>query len=139
MLNKIVLQGRLTADPERRTTPTGTAVASATLACDRDFKDKSTGEKGVDFIPIIAWRGQADFLSSYFKKGRMAVVEGRLQMRNWTDKEGNKRTSAEIVADNVYFGDSKKEEGDPYRATPAEQKQMENCFAELTDDDDLPF
>lgn len=140
MLNKIFVMGRLVRDPELRRTNSGTAVASFTLACDRDFKDKQSGEKATDFIDVVAWRQSAEFVSRYFTKGRMAIVEGRLQMRNWTDKEGNKRVSAEIVADNVYFGDSKKEEGDPYRATPAEQKQMESCFAELNDEDgDLPF
>lgn len=139
MLNKIFAMGRLVRDPELRRTNSGTAVASFTLACDRDFKDKQSGDKATDFIDVVAWRQSAEFVSRYFTKGRMAIVEGRLQMRNWTDKEGNKRTSAEIVADNVYFGDSKKDEGDPYRATPAEQKQMENCFAELNDDGPLPF
>ena len=110
MLNRIILMGRLTRDPELRHTQTGTPVASFTLACDRDFKDKNSGERVCDFINIVAWRSTAEFVSRYFTKGRMAVVEGRLQMRDWTDKEGNKRTSAEVVADSVYFGDSKKED-----------------------------
>ena len=109
MLNRIVLMGRLTRDPELRHTQTGTPVASFTLAVDRDFKDKMTGERGVDFIDIVAWRLTAEFVSRYFAKGRMAVVEGRLQIRDWTDKEGNKRRSAEVIADNVYFGDSKRD------------------------------
>ena len=109
MLNRIVLMGRLTRDPELRHTQTGTAVASFSLAVDRDFKDKQTGEKSTDFIDIVAWRSTAEFVSRYFTKGRMAVVEGRLQLRDWTDKEGNKRRSAEVVADNVYFGDSKRD------------------------------
>ena len=109
MLNRIVLMGRLTRDPELRHTQSGTAVASFSLAVDRDFKDKQTGEKSTDFIDIVAWRATAEFVSRYFAKGRMAVVEGRLQLRDWTDKEGNKRRSAEVVADNVYFGDSKRD------------------------------
>lgn len=111
MLNKIVLMGRLTRDPELRRTTSGTAVASFSLAVDRDFKNKETGEKETDFIDIVAWRNTAEFVSRYFSKGRMAVVEGRLQIRPWTDRDGNKRRSAEVVADNVYFGDSKKDDG----------------------------
>lgn len=109
MLNKIILMGRLTRDPELRHTQTGTAVASFSLAVDRDFKDKQTGEKTADFIDVVAWRQTGEFVSRYFTKGRMAVVEGRLQIRDWTDKEGGKRRSAEVVADNVYFGDSKRD------------------------------
>ena len=114
MLNKIFLQGRLVADPEMRHTPSGVAVASLRLAVDRDFKDKETGEKKADFINVVAWRSTAEFVSRYFTKGRMAVVEGRLQIRDYTDRDGNKRTAAEVVADNVYFGDSKRDaEGGP--------------------------
>ena len=109
MLNRIIIMGRLVADPELRTTPTGTPVATVRLAVDRDFKNKQTGERETDFINVVAWRQTAEFISRYFTKGRMAVVEGRLQMRDWTDKDGNKRTSAEVVADNVYFGDSKRD------------------------------
>ena len=109
MLNRIILMGRLTRDPELRHTQTGTAVASFTLAVDRDFKDRNSGERATDFIDIVAWRQTGEFVSRYFTKGRMAVVEGRLQMRDWTDKDGNKRRSAEVVADNVYFGDSKRD------------------------------
>ena len=109
MLNRIILMGRLTRDPELRHTQTGTPVASFSLAVDRDFKDKQTGEKATDFIDIVAWRQTAEFVSRFFTKGRMAVVEGRLQIRDWTDKEGGKRRSAEVVADNVYFGDSKRD------------------------------
>ena len=108
MLNKIFIMGRLTRDPELRRTQTGTPVASFTLAVDRDFKDKSTGERSTDFIDVVAWRQTGEFVSRYFTKGRMAVVEGRLQMRDWTDKDGNKRRTAEVVADNVYFGESKR-------------------------------
>ena len=109
MLNKIFIMGRLTRDPELRHTQSGTAVASFSLAVDRDFKDKGTGERATDFIDVVAWRQTGEFVSRYFTKGRMAVVEGRLQMRDWTDKEGNKRRSAEVVADQVYFGDSKRD------------------------------
>ncbi len=110
MLNHIIVMGRLTRDPELRRSPSGTAVTSFTLAVDRDYKSQD-GEKETDFIDIVAWRITAEFVSKYFSKGRMAVVEGRLQIRDWTDKEGGKRRSAEIVADNVYFGDSKREGG----------------------------
>ena len=108
MLNKIILMGRLTRDPELRRTGSGTAVTSFSLAVDRDFKSQS-GEKETDFIDIVAWRSTAEFVSKYFTKGRMAVVEGRLQLRDWTDRDGNKRRSAEVVADNVYFGESKRD------------------------------
>ena len=108
MLNKIILMGRLTRDPELRRTGSGTAVTSFSLAVDRDFKSQS-GEKETDFIDIVAWRSTAEFVSKYFTKGRMAVVEGRLQLRDWTDRDGNKRRSAEVVADNVYFGDSRRD------------------------------
>ena len=107
MLNHIVTMGRLTADPIRRVTASGIPVTSFSIACDRDFKN-ADGEKVTDFIDIVAWRNTAEFVSKYFSKGRMAVVEGRLQIRQWTDKEGNNRRSAEVVADNIYFGDSKK-------------------------------
>ena len=109
MLNHIVLMGRLTRDPELRRTGTGIAVASFSIAVDRDFGSKETGEKETDFIDIVAWRNTAEFVSKYFTKGRMAVVSGRLQIRNWNDKDGNKRRSAEVVANNVYFGDSKRD------------------------------
>ncbi len=109
MLNHIVLMGRLTRDPELRRTGSGLAVASFSLAVDRDFGNRETGERETDFIDIVAWRSSAEFVSKYFAKGRMAVVSGRLQIRNWTDKEGNKRRSAEVVADSVYFGDSKRD------------------------------
>ncbi len=113
MLNHIVLMGRLTRDPELRRTGSGIAVASFSLAVDRDFGgNRETGEKETDFIDIVAWRSTAEFVSKYFSKGRMAVVSGRLQIRPWTDKEGNKRRSAEVVADNIYFGDSKRDNQD---------------------------
>lgn len=110
MLNHITIMGRLTHDPELRRTAAGVAVCSFSIACDRDFKNAS-GEKETDFVDCVAWRSTADFVSKYFTRGRMAVVDGRLQMRNWTDKEGNKRRSAEIVANSVYFGDSKPKDG----------------------------
>ena len=108
MLNHIVIMGRLTRDPELRRTGSGVAVASFSLAVDRDFAAQGA-EKETDFIDVVAWRGTAEFVSKYFTKGRMAVVSGRLQIRNWTDKENNKRRSAEVIADNVYFGDSKRD------------------------------
>ena len=111
MLNHIVLMGRLTRDPELRRTGSGVAVASFTLAVDRDYAAQGA-EKETDFVDIVAWRNTAEFVSKYFAKGRMAVVTGRLQIRNWQDKEGNKRRSAEVVADNVYFGDSKRDNAD---------------------------
>ena len=108
MLNHIVLMGRLTRDPELRRTGSGVAVASFTIACDRDFAPQG-GEKETDFIDIVTWRSTAEFTQKYFAKGSMIVVSGRLQLRDWTDKDGNKRRSAEVVADNVYFGESKKQ------------------------------
>ena len=110
MLNHITIMGRLTRDPELRRTGSGVAVASFTLAVDRDFSPKDGGERETDFIDCVAWRQTGEFVSKYFTKGRMAVVSGRLQIRNWNDKDGNKRRSAEVVADNVYFGDSKRED-----------------------------
>ena len=117
MLNHIVLMGRLTRDPELRRTGSGTAVTSFSLAVDRDFKSQS-GEKETDFIDVVAWRSTAEFVAKYFTKGRMAVVEGRLQIRDWKDREGNNRRSAEVIADNVYFGDSKRDtQADPFGAS----------------------
>ena len=152
MLNHIVLMGRLTRDPELRRTGSGTAVANFTLAVDRDFSGKDGGEKETDFIDIVAWRQTGEFVSKYFTKGRMAVVSGRLQIRNWTDNEGNKRRSAEVVADHVYFGDSKKESsgGDSYGNSGSYGQQNGGYNAPvypepgefpLMDDDDaqLPF
>ena len=118
MLNKIILMGRLVKDPELRRTQSGTAVTSFRIAVDRDFKSQD-GSKQADFFDVVAWRGTAEFVSKYFTKGRMAAVEGRLQIRDWTDKDGGKRRSAEVVADNVYFGDSKREGGSDYSPAPA--------------------
>lgn len=142
-MNKIVLMGRLTRDPELRHTQAGTPVASFAIACDRDFKDKQTGEKATDFIDIVAWRSTAEFVSRFFTKGRMAVVEGRLQVRDYTDKDGNKRRAAEVVADNVYFGDSKKDvEGGGYSAPAGGYSAPpgpSGGFGDLDDDGELPF
>ena len=107
MLNRIIVMGRLTADPELRRTGTGIAVTSFTVAVDRDYSGKDGGEKETDFIDCVAWRNTGEFVEKYFTKGRMAVVSGRLQVRSYTDKDGNKRRIAEIIADSVYFGDSK--------------------------------
>lgn len=134
MLNRIILMGRLARDPELRRTQNGTAVTSFTLAVERDFKAQS-GEKETDWIDIVVWRGTAEFVSKYFTKGRMAVVEGRLQIRDWVDKDGGKRRSAEVVADSVYFGDSKKA---PDSGSPAEPS---GDLRELPDEEkgELPF
>ena len=131
MLNKIIIMGRLTRDPELRRTGSGTAVTSFSLACDRDFKSQS-GEKETDFIEVVAWKNTAEFVSKYFSKGRMAVVEGRLQIRDWTDKAGNKRTTAEVVADNVYFADSKRSESND------NQKENFNALSGRLSDDFVP-
>lgn len=127
MLNKIVLQGRLCKDPELRYTQSGTAVTSFTLAVDRDSKNKETGERPVDFIDCVAWRNTAEFAANYFSKGRMAVVEGRLQIRDWTDKDENKRKSAEVLVGSLYFGDSKNSTGkeDPLDEL---QRDVESMF-----------
>lgn len=140
MLNKIVLMGRLTRDPELRRTGTGTPVANFTLAVDRDFKNQS-GEKETDFIDVVAWRNTAEFATKFFSKGRMAVVEGRLQIREWTANDGSKRRNAEVLADNLYFGDSKKDGGNHTAPAPVDYGFTGGSqFAELADDDgDLPF
>ena len=148
MLSRIILMGRLTRDHGRRHTQQGTSVASFSLAVDRDFKGRDSSERATDFIDIVAWRNTAEFVSKYFTKGRMAVVEGRLQIRDWTDRDGGKRRSAEVIADNVYFGDSKRDgdsSGGSYSrsAAPAPVDYgmpAGDQFAELADDDgDLPF
>ena len=132
MLNKIIIMGRLTRDPELRRTGGGTAVTSFSLACDRDFKSQS-GDKETDFIEVVAWKNTAEFVSKYFSKGRMAVVEGRLQIRDWTDKAGNKRTTAEVVAENVYFADSKRSESND------NQKENFNALSGRLSDDFVPI
>ena len=150
MLNKIFIMGRLTRDPELRRTQNGTAVAGFALAVDRDYKN-ADGTKETDFIEVVAWRSSAEFVSKYFTKDRMAIVEGRLQIRDWTDKDGNKRRNAEVVADNVYFGDSKKEgdsSGGSYGGSSGGYKAAgkavdvepgEGEFAEIEDEEDWPF
>lgn len=130
MLNSVIIMGRLTRDPEMRHTQNGTAVASLTLACDRDFKPKS-GEKETDFIDVVVWGKTAEFAANYFTKGRMVIVEGRLQVRGWQDKDGNKRKSTEVVADRMYFGDSKQE--------GKKQTAPSDDFEEIEDDGDIPF
>lgn len=120
MLNRIIIMGRLVRDPELRTTQAGISVTSFTLAVDRDFKSRDSGEKSTDFIDVVAWRQTAEFVCKYFAKGRMAVAEGRLQIRDWKDRDGNNRRSAEVVADNVYFADSKRDSaGGDYGGPPA--------------------
>lgn len=139
MLNKIIIMGRLTRNPELRRTQSGTAVASFTLACERDFSDKSTGQRACDFIDCVAWKGTAEFISSHFTKGRMAVVSGRLQIRDWTDRDGNKRKTAEIVAESVYFADSKRD-ADDRKTAYKPQEATGDEFTELSDDDGaFPF
>lgn len=140
MLNHIVLMGRLTRDPELRRTGSGIPVASFTIAVDRDFGQN--GQKETDFLDVTAWRNTAEFVDKYFSKGRMAVVSGRLQIRNWTDKDGNKRKSAEIVADNVYFGDSKQKEdsGSAYEGFIPKPTAQAQDFTMIEDSDaQLPF
>ena len=147
MLNHIVLMGRLTRDPELRRTQSGTAVASFTLAVDRDFSSQG-GEKQTDFIDIVAWRNTAEFVSKYFAKGQMAVVSGRLQIRDWVDREGGKRRSAEVIADSIYFGESKRDRDSAPRANMGvggydseySSPVSGSDFTELDDDDgNLPF
>ena len=151
MLNHIVLMGRLVRDPELRRTGSGVAVAGFSLAVDRDFAPRDGGEKETDFIDIVAWRNTAEFVSKYFTKGRLAVVSGRLQIRSWTDKDGNKRRSAEVIADNVYFGDSKPggqssgmdtgfSGGQSFGGYSAPASAPASDFAMLDEDDaELPF
>ena len=145
MLNHITIMGRLTRDPELRRTGSGIAVASFTLAVDRDFPTKETGEKETDFIDCVAWRQTGEFVSKYFTKGRMTVVSGRLQIRKWQNDQGENRYSTEVVADNVYFGDSKREGNTGNTPTPAPSYTPPvtpdaSDFALLDDDDaQLPF
>lgn len=168
MLNRIIIMGRLVRDPELRTTQSGIAVTSFTLAVDRDFKNRDSGEKNTDFIDVVAWRQTAEFVCKYFGKGRMAIAEGRLQIREWKDRDGNNRRTAEVVAENVYFGDSRRDSaGDPGYGTPPPYGNSNNAgygantapaygappaygggygagdsagFSEISDEDgDLPF
>lgn len=141
MLNRIIIMGRLVRDPELRTTQSGVSVTSFTLAVDRDFSDKQSGEKTTDFIDVVTWRNTAEFVCKYFAKGRMAVAEGRLQIREWKDKDGNKRRTAEVVADSVYFADSKKEsDGHGGGNAYGDYGAQPGGFQEVDDQDgDLPF
>lgn len=143
MLNRILIAGRMGKDPELRRTQTGTAVASFPIACDRDFKDKQTGEKATDWVDIVVWRSTAEYVTRYGAKGRTVVVDGRLQMRDWTDKEGNKRRTAEVVAESIYFADGRREENTS-ASSPAPAAygvpDTSDGFSELSDDDGkLPF
>ena len=154
MLNQIIIMGRLTRDPELRRTGSGIPVASFCVAVDRDWPNKETGEKETDFINCVAWRQKAEFVNYYFRKGSLVVVSGRLQIRKWTDNDGNNRTTAEIVAENLYFGESKKDKSDagqvsatPYASVPYYSPFNKNGvkpavtdFAMFDDDDaQLPF
>lgn len=150
MLNKVIIQGRLVADPERKATPSGLTVCSFRVACDRDFKNKETGEKEADFISVTAWRQTADFITQNFTKGRMIIVVGRLQVQQYTDKNGNKRSATEVIAENVYFGDSKPSggatEGQAGNYTPRQQSApyggstgKQELITELDDPEGLPF
>lgn len=134
MLNKIVLMGRMTGDPVLRYTQSQTPVASFSLAVERDFKNNETDEREVDFINCVAWRNTADFVTKYFKKGSMTVVSGRLQIRNWKNKDGENRQSAEVVVDSIYFGEGKKTDSNEQSAEDYQPK-----FQELSNDGDLPF
>ena len=152
MLNHITIMGRLTRDPELRYTQSQTPVASFTLAVDRDFGSRDGGEKQTDFIDCVAWRQTAEFVSKYFQKGSMAVVSGRLQIRDWTDREGGKRRSAEVVIDNIYFGESRRRESSEgnsydsrssyssYEAPRSASPAPSSPFSDLDDGDgELPF
>lgn len=151
-MNHIVLMGRLTRDPELRHTQSNIPVASFTLAVDRNYYTKDRSERKTDFIDVVAWRGLGEFVSKYFVKGQMCAVNGRLEIREWQDKDGNKRRNAEVMADNIYFTGSKKESGGPGGYTPYSDSDAPPAknefdtplggsdFAELGDDDDeLPF
>ena len=152
MLNHVEIMGRLVRDPELRTTQNQLSVTSFTLAVDRDFGGRDGGDKQTDFIDCVAWRSTAEFVNKYFQKGSMAVVTGRLQIREWTDKDNNKRRNAEIVVDNIYFGDSKRKESSsdnygsnsyvaPAASSPVSEAVSGSPFSALSDDDDgeLPF
>lgn len=146
MLNHITIMGRMVRDPELRRTASGIAVASFSLAVERDYAGKDNAEKETDFIDCVAWRQAGEFVSKYFTKGRMAVVSGRLEIRSWTDKDGNKRRQAEVNADNIYFADSKKDAGSGGNvptatapATPAAPAPGDDYQQMDIDDDELPF
>lgn len=137
-LNKIVVMGRIVNDIELKKTQSGVEVCSFKVACDRDFKS-ADGKKECDFIPVVAWRNTASFLAKYFGRGRMVVVDGKLQSRQWTDKNNNKRTEWEIQADNVYFADSKQSNGGGQSNGVVPQETDNNEFTEIEDDGELPF
>ena len=139
-LNHITIMGRLTKEPERRQTQSGKAVANFTLAVDRDYAEKGA-ERETDFIECVAWRGTAEFVDKYFGRGQVAVVSGRLQMRDWTDKEGNKRRSAEVIAESVYFGDGKRETlaSNTDNSDTSDTSYGYSDFEEINNEDDLPF
>ena len=142
MLNNVILMGRLVADPELKTTQSGVSVCSFRIAVDRDFKSRD-GDKQTDFLEIITWRQTAEFVSKYFSKGSMIVVEGSIQTRNYEDKNGNKRTATEIVAERVHFGESKNNAqtpGTPPQAKFTASQEAHGDFTEISDDsEDLPF
>ena len=145
MLNHIIIMGRMTRDPEIKYTQSNTPVASFSLAVERDFGGRDGGAKQTDFIDCTAWRQTAEFVSKYFVKGSMAVVSGRLQIREWNDREGNKRRSAEVVADNIYFGEPKRRDGGDNRGASNSAPKYEPpstsgpAFTELADESELPF
>ena len=144
MLNHIVIMGRLTRDPDLRYTQSQLPVVSFTLAVDRDFSGKDGGEKQTDFIDCVAWRATAEFVSKYFAKGSMAAVSGRLQLRDWTDREGSKRRSAEVIVDNIYFGGNKKDNSAASQNAPQQSHSApayeQSRFVEMDDgDEELPF
>ena len=130
MMNRIVLMGRMTRDPELKRTNNGSSVTTFTIAVDRDFKSKG-GDRETDFIEVVAWRNTAEFICNYFSKGRVILVEGRLQMRDWVDQNNNKRRSAEVIAENVYFGDSNKRDEAPSANTPV--------FMDVEEEGEMPF
>lgn len=144
MLNKIVVMGRLTRDPELKNTQSGISCTSFSIACDRDFKNKETGEKECDFFNVQAWRQTAEFICKYFSKGRMIVIDGRLQARKYQDKNGNNRTATEIIVDHAYFGDAKQDNSSGVRSDPTDQQQQNSqeftaLEDVLEDESELPF
>lgn len=144
MLNHIVIMGRLTRDPDLRYTQSQLPVVSFTLAVDRDFSGKDGSEKQTDFIDCVAWRSTAEFVNKYFTKGSMAAVSGRLQLRDWTDREGSKRRSAEVIVDNIYFGGSKNDNSAASQSAPQQSHSApayeQSRFVEMDDgDEELPF
>lgn len=138
-LNRIVIAGRMTADPELKSTPGGNSVCTVRIACDRDFKNKQTGERETDFVNVVTWNHTAEFVSRNFAKGRVIVVDGRLQIRQYTDREGEKRTISEVVAENVYFGDSRP--NDSYMPVTPDPSKIETPFEKWLEENegDLPF